>query len=100
MELFITSHTAPPKDIKISKKQTAKVGSVCVNNYIISRTEWIEWWYCIPEQGSRGQAGQFARTAQDANAFVEKGGCSWACWDGKSESVDQRVEFWNLCLEG
>lgn len=36
------------------KEAGGKSCSVCGNDYIIPRTEWIEWWYCMPNRVSEG----------------------------------------------
>ena len=63
------------------KEAGGQVCSVCGSNYIVPRTEWIEWWYCSPRnellqsQLSKGQG---------LVPFLRRG-CSWQCWvDGKN----------------
>lgn len=61
--------------------------SVCGNEYIIPRTEWIEWWYCIPEQGWLSgslMTGSPMNRSQAMNRTpvpLLRRGCSWACWE-------------------
>ena len=60
--------------------------SVCGNDYIIPRTEWIEWWYCIPEQGSRGQRENTLAMHRMPVPLLRRG-CSWACWEENSSPL-------------
>ena len=55
--------------------------SVCGDDYIIPRTEWIEWWYCIPEQGHLvGRQTSGPRAMNRSPVPLLRRGCSWACW--------------------
>lgn len=66
------------------KEAGGKSCSVCGNEYIIPRTEWIEWWYCIPEQG--GQRVRSLATPRSPVPLLRRG-CSWACWEENSSPL-------------
>ena len=65
--------------------------SVCGNEYIIPRTEWIEWWYCIPEQISRGQQDSSLAMHRMPVPLLRRG-CSWACWE---ENASPLIRGWS-----
>ena len=75
------------------KEAGGKTCSVCGNEYIIPRTEWIEWWYCIPEQGYLG-ASQTSRLQAMNRTPVPllRRGCSWACWE---ENASPLIRGWS-----
>ena len=67
--------------------------SVCGNEYIIPRTEWIEWWYCIPEQGLGGQQLGLNPLAMHGTPVpLLRRGCSWACWE---ENASPLIRGWS-----
>ena len=65
--------------------------SVCGHEYIIPRTEWIEWWYCIPEQGFRGQLDGSSAMHRMPVPLLRRG-CSWACWE---ENASPLIRGWS-----
>ena len=65
--------------------------SVCGNEYIIPRTEWIEWWYCILEQVPRGQPDSSLATHRMPVPLLRRG-CSWACWE---ENASPLIRGWS-----
>ncbi len=62
------------------KEAGGKSCSVCGEEYIVPRTEWIEWWYCIPEAGSRGRPDKLLAMNNRPVPLLRRG-CSWACWE-------------------
>lgn len=72
------------------KEAGGKICSVCGNEYIIPRTEWIEWWYCIPEQVSRQWDSTLATHGMPV-PFLRRG-CSWACWE---ENASPLIRGWS-----
>ena len=75
----------------ILKEAGGKSCSVCGNEYIIPRTEWIEWWYCIPEQGLRGQLDNLMAMHGMPVPLLRRG-CSWACWE---ENASPLIRGWS-----
>ena len=73
------------------KEAGGKSCSVCGNEYIIPRTEWIEWWYCIPEQGSRGPIDSSLAMHRMPVPLLRRG-CSWACWE---ENASPLIRGWS-----
>lgn len=73
------------------KEAGGKSCSVCGNEYIIPRTEWIEWWYCIPEQGYRGQLDNSLAMNRMPVPLLRRG-CSWACWE---ENASPLITGWS-----
>ncbi len=70
------------------KEAGGKNCSVCGNDYIIPRTEWIEWWYCIPELDSKG----WLLESFGAPVPLLRRGCSWACWE---ENASPLIRGWS-----
>ena len=56
------------------KQAGGKSCSVCGNEYIIPRTEWVEWWYCIPDSGPHAML-------YKSPVPLLRRGYSWACWE-------------------
>lgn len=73
------------------KEAGGKSCSVCGNEYVIPRTEWIEWWYCIPEQGFRGQVDNSVAMHKMPVPLLRRG-CSWACWE---ENASPLIRGWS-----
>ena len=75
------------------KEAGGKTCSVCGNEYIIPRTEWIEWWYCIPDQGylPRWQTNGPLAMNKTPVPFLRRG-CSWACWE---ENASPLIRGWS-----
>ena len=77
------------------KEAGGKTCSVCGKEYIIPRTEWIEWWYCIPDEysllGSRAYALKKYEMSRTPVPFLRRG-CSWACCE---ENADPLHTGWN-----
>lgn len=64
-------------EAKRVKDAGGQVCSVCSTSFVIPRTEWVEWWDCIPfENGSKCAR----KSGQDLYPlpFLRRG-CSWAC---------------------
>ena len=81
------------------KEAGGQTCSVCGKEYIIARTEWIEWWYCIPEQDSLlGPRAYLTMNRYAAYAMSRtpvpflRRGCSWACWE---ENANPLHTGWN-----
>ena len=74
------------------KEAGGKTCSVCGNEYIIPRTEWIEWWYCIPEQGLRGSQISWSQAMSRTPVPLLRRGCSWACWE---ENASPLIRGWS-----
>ena len=75
------------------KEAGGKTCSVCGNEYIIPRTEWIEWWYCIPEQGGGVKIhATDPLTMYRAPVPLLRRGCSWACWE---ENASPLIRGWS-----
>ena len=73
------------------KEAGGKSCSVCGNEYIVPRTEWIEWWYCIPEQGFWGQLENPVAMHKMPVPLLRRG-CSWACWE---ENASPLIRGWS-----
>lgn len=73
------------------KEAGGKSCSVCGKEYIVPRTEWIEWWYCIPEQGFRGQPDNLLAMHKMPVPLLRRG-CSWACWE---ENASPLIRGWS-----
>ena len=64
--------------------------SVCGKEYVVPRTEWIEWWYCIPEQATPIlQDNPLTRNREPVPLL--RRGCSWACWE---ENASPLIRGW------
>lgn len=73
------------------KEAGGKRCSVCGNEYVVPRTEWIEWWYCIPEQGLKGQSDNSLAMHRMPVPLLRRG-CSWACWE---ENASLLIRGWS-----
>lgn len=68
------------KDTWKLREAGGKICSVCGREYIIPRTEWLEWWYCIPSEAiMTGDSISFQMDRKPVPLL--RRGCSWACWD-------------------
>lgn len=65
--------------------------SVCGGSYIVPRTEWVEWWYCLPSEGPQARRSKIPTNDQGPIPFLRRG-CSWQCWE---ESEDPLIRGWN-----
>ena len=74
------------------KEAGGKSCSICGDDYIIPRTEWIEWWYCIPEQGVRGYVDGPQAWLHRMPVPLLRRGCSWACW---AENASPLIRGWS-----
>ena len=92
------------------KEAGGKTCSVCGKEYIIPRTEWVEWWYCIPEQGWMSGSpslmidSPWTRPRMTQNSMnrsqamkrtpvpLLRRGCSWACWE---ENASPLIRGWS-----
>ena len=74
------------------KEAGGKRCSVCGNEYIIPRTEWIEWWHCIRDQGLRGVQPYRTLAMDRMPVPLLRRGCSWACWE---ENASPLIRGWS-----
>ena len=65
--------------------------SVCGREYIVPRTEWVEWWYLVSPRSSGAIQGALARSG-GPTPFLRRG-CSWACW---VQAPDTVITGWSL----
>ena len=65
--------------------------SVCGKGYIIPRTEWIEWWYCVPHKQPRLESFWGPFTHRTPVPLLRRG-CSWACW---AENACPLIRGWH-----
>ena len=72
------------------KEAGGKRCSVCGSEYIVPRTEWIEWWYCIPGSVLMRQR-QRAAMHRTPVPLLRRG-CSWACWE---ENASPLIRGWS-----
>ena len=73
------------------KEAGGKTCSVCGQEYIIPRTEWVEWWYCIPWTGIQNE--RIEAMAKDRGPVpLLRRGCSWACWE---ENAAPLIRGWS-----
>jgi hypothetical protein len=77
LEQLLPSDTSVPvlRAINETYDTMAEGGRVCTScsrSYIIPRTEWIEYWHCIPKNAS-------AISAEEMFWPFLRRGCSWAC---------------------
>ena len=74
------------------KEAGGKECSVCKKEYIIPRTEWIEWWYCLP-------GGAKVKNRSDVSMPVPflRRGCSWKCTVKVPEHV--HIRGWSSATE-
>lgn len=73
------------------KEAGGKSCSVCGSEYIIPRTEWIEWWHCIPEQSLTEHPGKLLVMDKMPVPLLRRG-CSWACWE---ENASPLIRGWS-----
>lgn len=68
--------------------------SVCGCEYIVPRTEWLEWWCLVPHNSGKNES------ALDQSGgpipFLRRG-CSWACW---VQDPDTLIRGWSLAPSG
>jgi len=68
--------------------------SVCKSNYIVPRTEWVEWWHCLPREGTQAGLRQVPTHDQGPIPLLRRG-CSWQCWE---ESDNPLNRGWNSTI--
>ena len=73
------------------KEAGGQTCSVCKHEYIVPRTEWVEWWYC--ELGGSILSDRDRVLAQDRGPvpFLRRG-CSWSCWE---EGENPLIRGWS-----
>ena len=64
------------------KKAGSQTCSVCGSEYIIPRTEWIEWWYCITGNDVNTNSSSISPDDFLPLPFLRRG-CSWQCFTEK-----------------
>ena len=69
--------------------------SVCGHEYIVPRTEWVEWWCLVPPNGS-GKMENALDQSGGPIPFLRRG-CSWACW---VQDPETSIRGWNLAPSG
>ena len=69
--------------------------SVCQREYIVPRTEWVEWWYLLPPHSS-GKSESALDQSGGPIPFLRRG-CSWACW---VQDRDTLTRGWSLAPRG
>ena len=119
---FLLPDDCPPHIISLLKLTwrlkeagSGRKCSVCGKSYIIPRTEWMEWRYCIPDRELRGEVrgdrdGTGHCSGEDVSLPLLRRGCSWNCFvegpphglirgwraEGLEDLPEKRVEFWKL----
>lgn len=89
---FLTPDDCPQHLIQLLKntwklkEAGGKSCSVCGNEFVIPRTEWVEWWYCIPDQDFRELSKNALVMNRTPVPFLRRG-CSWACWQENSSPL-------------
>ena len=69
--------------------------SVCEREYIVPRTEWVEWWCLLPPHSSGKSESALDRSGGPI-PFL-RSGCSWACW---VQDHDTLFGGWSLAPSG
>ena len=69
--------------------------SVCGREYIVPRTEWVEWWCLVPPHSS-GRNESALDESGGPIPFLRRG-CSWACW---VQEPDTLIKGWSLAATG
>ena len=69
--------------------------SVCGREYIVPRTEWVEWWCLLPPNSSGKHESALDRSGVPI-PFLRRG-CSWACWVQDSRAL---IRGWSLTPRG
>ncbi|KZF19259.1 hypothetical protein L228DRAFT_251375 [Xylona heveae TC161] len=73
--------------LRIKESEDERVCTVCGKWYLLPRTEWIEWWDCIPPPPGVPRIPpatveeEVTKTIARAVPLIRKG-CSWACRPG------------------
>ncbi len=68
--------------------------SVCGSDYILPRTEWMEWWYCTPSNGSPVDGGELPAHKGMPVPLLRRG-CSWQCFE---ENPDVMIRGWSSSI--
>ena len=69
--------------------------SVCGREYIVPRTEWVEWW-CFGPPHSSGKNESALHQSGGQIPFLRRG-CSWACW---VQDPDTLIRGWSVVPRG
>ena len=76
------------------KEAGSQVCSVCKREYIIPRTEWVEWWYCEPGGNTPREPDRVLAQDRGPVPFLRRG-CSWSCWE---EGESPRIRGWSSAV--
>ena len=76
------------------KEAGGQTCSVCKREYIVPRTEWIEWWYCEPWGSTRTDREKVLAQDRGPVPFLRRG-CSWSCWE---ESENPLIRGWSSAV--
>lgn len=87
------------------KESGASKCTICKRNYIIPRTEWIEWWEVLKTSANGGIASAASplrqmeneRDAIERKLPLMRRGCSWRCAPTQSDSMLR--EEWGQCWQ-
>ncbi len=78
------------------KESGGKRCSVCGSEYIIPRTEWLEWWwYCSPSNGPPGDRDLSTPAHKATPLPLLRRGCSWQCFE---ENPDAVIRGWSSSI--
>ena len=69
--------------------------SICGKEYIVPRTEWVEWW-CIGRPDDNRKRKTALIQSRGPIPFLRRG-CSWACWVQDSNAL---IRGWSLAPSG
>lgn len=68
--------------------------TICKRNFVVPRTEWIEWWEISMVRDANEIVMELARNERDvleSKVPLVRRGCSWFCVPAKVEVVDEVV---------
>jgi len=77
------------------KESGGKRCSVCGSDYIIPRTEWVEWWYCTPSHGRSSSHDPSVPAHEGTPVPLLRRGCSWQCFE---ENPDVVIRGWSSSI--
>lgn len=83
---FLLPHDCPAHLTELVKKtfRLKEAGgqtcSVCKREYIVPRTEWVEWWYCESVGSTLSNRDRVLAQNRGPVPFLRRG-CSWSCWE-------------------
>ena len=84
----------------MSKKESGDTNcTICTRNFVIARTEWIEWWEISKAEENLVSAASPLRQMENERDIVERmvplirRGCSWLCVPEKvvQDEIDEDV---------